>query len=404
MTSEIKTLEGPTSGMRTINASSLIGVCLMVGLLAGCGGPQHKPTVRVGLIAELSGDLPAVGASSKNAAELAVRQVNSAGGLIIGGQAYQVELAVEDNASKADQSAVAAQKLVSDSGVVAIVGPNASLGAIPAAEIAESAKIVLITPWSTNPKTTLDARTGAPKKYVFRACFTDPFEGHVLAKFAIGHMRAHRAAILYDRSSEAPKSQSDLFTSIFTELGGTIVASETYTTGDKDFSVQLTKINQSAPEVIFLPAYYNDVPLVVQQAQRLGVKAPFLGSDAWSSPDLIKLSGDAVEGFYFCNHYAADAATPETARFIQAYSIQYGRTPDDVAALTYDAMGLLFEALKGAGRIERQATRDALAKIPTYTGVTGTMRFPEGSGDPIKSAVILQIRGGKFVWVTNVIP
>jgi len=284
------------------------------------------------------------------------------------------------------------------------VGPNASLGAIPAAEIAESARLVLITPWSTNPKTTLDARTGKPKKYVFRACFTDPFEGRVLAKFALDTLHAHKAAILYDQSSEAPKSQSELFASIFTEAGGTIVASETYTTGDKDFSAQLTKISQSAPDVVFLPAYYNDVPLVVQQAKRVGLKAPFLGSDAWSSPDLVKLSDNAVEGFYFCNHYAPDVATPEATRFIQAYSAAYNRAPDDVAALTYDAFGLLFEALKGAGRVDRQATRDALAKIPTYTGVTGTMRFPEGSGDPIKSAVMLQIRGGKFVWVMNANP
>jgi len=404
VTSELASAEGVPSGVRTINPSRVIGVCLLVGLLTGCGGPQRGATVRVGLIVELTGDLHAVGESSKNAAELAVRQVNDAGGQTIDGRAYRVELAIENNASSADQSAAAARKLVSDSSVVAIVGPNASLGAIPAAEIAESARIALITPWSTNPKTTLDDRTGAPKKYVFRACFTDPFEGRVLAKFALGHMHAHKAAILYDPSSEAPRSQADLFTSIFTELGGTIVASETYTTEDKDFSAQLTKINQSAPDVIFLPAYYNDVPLVVRQAQRLGVKAPFLGSDAWSSPDLIKLSGGAIEGFYFCNHYTADAATPEAARFVQAYSTKYGTTPDDVAALTYDAMGLLFEALKGAGRIERQATRDALAKIPTYTGVTGTMRFPEGSGDPIKSAVILQIRGGKFVWVTNAVP
>jgi branched-chain amino acid transport system substrate-binding protein len=388
--------------MRVVEASSLM--CLfLVSLQAGCVG-QNTPTVRVALIAELSGDLPAVGASSKNAAELAVRQVNDAGGLTIGGQAYRIELAIEDNASNADQSAAAARKLAEDSSIVAIVGPNASLGAIPAAEVAESARMVLITPWSTNPKTTLDARTGAPKQYVFRACFTDSFEGRVLARFAVDALHAQKAAILYDRSSEAPTSQADLFNTFFTELGGTIVASETYATGDKDFSSQLTKIGQSAPDLIFLPAYYNDVPVVVQQAQKLGLKAPFLGSDAWSSPDLVKLSGDAVEGFHFCNHYASDAATPETIRFVQAYSTHYGSTPDDVAALTYDAMGLLFEALKGAGRIDRQATRDALAMIPTYTGVTGTMRFPEGSGDPVKSAVILQVRDGKFVWVTNAVP
>jgi branched-chain amino acid transport system substrate-binding protein len=383
--------------------AALLAAALQACLL-GCQSTPGVPTVHVGLIAELSGDLPAVGASSRTAAELAVREVNEAGGLPIGDQKYQIELAIEDNASKADQSAAAAQKLASDSDIVAFVGPNASLGAIPAAEIAESAKLLMITPWSTNPKTTLDARTGKPKKYVFRACFTDPFEGRVLAKFALETLKAKKAAILYDQSSEAPKSQSELFRAIFTESGGTVVASESYTTGDKDFSAQLTKIAQSAPDIVFLPAYYNDVPLVVQQAKRVGLTAPFLGSDAWSSPDLIKLSDNAVEGFYFCNHYAPDVATPEAKRFIDAYTKANGRAPDDVAALTYDAFGLLFEALKGAGKVDRQATRDALSKIPTFTGVTGNMRFEEGSGDPIKSAVVLQIRGGKFVWVMNANP
>lgn len=377
---------------------------LAVLIAAGCGRQGGVPQVKIGLIAELTGDLPAVGASCRNAAEMAVREINERGGLTIGGQAYQVKLVIEDNASKADQAAAAAQKLVSDPHIVAIIGPNASLGAIPASEIAESAKMVLITPWSTNPKTTVDARTGKPKQYVFRACFIDPFEGRVLAKFALDTLNARRAAILYDGSSEAPKSQSELFRSIFTEFGGTIVASESYTTGDKDFSAQLTKINQGKPDIIFLPAYYNDVPLVVQQAKRLGVTAPFLGSDAWSSPDLVKLAGEAVEGFYFCNHYASDAATPVATRVIEAYTAQHGKVPDDIAALTYDAFGLLFAALGDAGRVDRQAARDALARIPTFEGVTGTMQFPEGSGDPVKSAVILQIRDGTFAWVMNANP
>src|SRR6185369_13760138 len=195
--------------MSAKRASGIVAAIWVATILAGCQQGPTVPTVHVGMIAELSGDLPAVGASSRNAAELAVREVNDAGGLQIGDGKYRIELAVEDNASKADQSAAAAQKLASDSAIVAIVGPNASLGAIPAAEIAESSRLVLITPWSTNPKTTLDARTGAPKKYVFRACFTDPFEGRVLAKFALDTLKAHKAAILYDQSSEAPKSQSE---------------------------------------------------------------------------------------------------------------------------------------------------------------------------------------------------
>src|SRR5262249_25049412 len=163
---------------------------------------------------------------------------------------------------------------------------------------------------------------------------------------ALDHLKAKTAAVLYDVSSEAPKSQAELFKKIFEEQGGKIMAFETYTTGDKDFSAQLTKIAGEKPDLIFLPAYYNDVPLVVQQAKRLGLKVPFLGSDAWSSPDLIKLSGEAVEGNYFCNHYAVDDASPTAVKFIQAYKTKYGKEPDDIAALTYDAFGLLFRALK----------------------------------------------------------
>ena len=130
-------------------------------LLASCGDPTNKQdTIKVGLIIELTGDMPAVGASSRNAAELAVSEMNSAGGIAISGKSYQVELIIEDNASKADQSVAAANKLISQDNVVAIVGPNASLGAIPAAEIAEYNKTLLVTPWSTNPKTTLDTTSG----------------------------------------------------------------------------------------------------------------------------------------------------------------------------------------------------------------------------------------------------
>ncbi len=182
------------------------------------------------------------------------------------------------------------------------------------------------------------------------------------------------------------------------------MAFETYTTGDKDFSAQLTKIKETGPDVIFLPNYYSEVPLQIQQAHRLGITAPFLGSDSWGSADLIKLCGQDLEGYYFSTHYAADAATPVATKFIAAYKAKYGSTPDDVAALTYDAFGLLWTALKNAGKVDRQAVRDALAKVPQYEGVTGNMQFQEGSGDPIKSAVILQIKNGKFVWFANANP
>ena len=390
--------------MRKMISPAALFLLSVICMLIGCGDNKQQDTIKVGLIVELTGDMPGVGASSKNAAQLAVNEQNSVGGISIGGNPYQIELVVEDNASKAEQSVAAVNKLITQDNVLAIVGPNASLGAIPAAEIAEYNKTLLITPWSTNPKTTLDTTTGKPKDYVFRACYTDPFEGRVLARFVLEKLKAKKVAVLYDVASEAPKSQADLFRLTFEELGGKTVAFETYTTGDRDFSAQLTKIKSANPDVIFLPAYYNDVGLIAQQAHRAGITQPLVGSDAWSSPELIKLSNGTVEGDYFANHYASDIATPTAKKFIDAYTKQYGNIPDDVAALTYDSMGLLFEAIKKSPSLDRKVVRDSLATLANYPGVTGNIQFTAGSGDPVKSAVIMQIKGDKFVWVMNAAP
>lgn len=377
---------------------------VLVIALTACGGAGGAATIKVGGIGELTGDIPAVGASFKNAAEMAVKEINDAGGLEVGGQKYKVELFVEDNAGKADQSASAAQKLITQQNVVAIIGPNASRYAIPASEIAESSKVVLISPWSTNPKTTLDAKSNAPKKYVFRAAFIDPFQGRVVAKFAMDNLKAKNAAVLYDVASDYNKGIAEFFKQTFEASGGKVVSFETYTTNDKDFSAQLTKIKNANPDVIFLPNYYSEVPLQIQQAKRLGITKPFVGSDSWGSEELVKLCGNDCEGYYFSTHYAADNASPSAKKFIDGYKAKYNSTPDDVAALTYDSFGLLWTALKSAGKIDRQAVRDALAKIPKYEGVTGNMQFQEGSGDPVKSAVILQIKNGKFVFFANANP
>ncbi len=385
-------------------AVHLLTLLVIASFLLPACGPAGGDTIKVGGIAELTGDIPAVGASFKNAAEMAVAKINDAGGLDVGGKKYQIELIIEDNAGKADQSASAAQKLITQDNVVAIIGPNASRYAIPASEIAESNKVALISPWSTNPKTTLDANTNAPKQYVFRACFIDPFQGRVVAKFALDQLKATKAAVLYDVASEYNKGIAEFFKQTYEENGGTVVAFETYTTGDKDFNAQLTKIKETAPEVIFLPNYYSEVPLQIQQAHALGIDVPFLGSDSWGSSELLSLCGTDCEGYYFSTHYAADNATPVAKEMIDAYKAKYGNTPDDVAALTYDAFGLLWQALQTAGTIDRQAVRDALAKIPNYEGVTGTMTFQEGSGDPIKSAVILQVKNGAFVFFANAAP
>jgi len=382
---------------------SLLAAVSFPLVLSGCGRPDAD-TVKVGMNIELTGDIPAVGASSKNAAELFFDQLNEKGGVTLADGVKKVSLVIRDNAAKADQSASVTQQLISSQDVVAMVGPNSSACAIPAGDIPETLKCVMISPWSTNPKTTLDQASGVPKRYVFRGCFTDPFQAIVLAKFVSNDLGAKKAAVLYDVSSEAPLGQATLFRDTFTAAGGEIVAFETFTTGDKDFSAQLTNIREANPDVIFLPTYYNDVPLIAQQARRLGITAQFIGSDAWSSPEIIKLGGADVDGSYFCNHFSTQIATDEAKKFIADYTAKYGQAPDDVAALTYDACGLVTEALKAGGKNDREALREAFAQIREYKGVTGTFRFEPGSGDPIKSAVVLQIKDGAFQWVTNAQP
>ncbi len=369
--------------------------------LAACQ-PAAPSTIKIGLNTELTGGIPVVGESCNNAAELAAKEINDAGGLEVAGQKYQIELIIEDNEDKAESAAAAAQKLAT-AGVLAMIGPNASRNAIPAAEVAESSKMPMISPWSTNPKTTVDAQTGQPKQYVFRAAFIDDFQGRVAARFALDQLKTAKPAVLYDVASEYNKGIAEFYKKTMEESGISVVSFETYTTGDKDFSSQLTKIKESGADSLFLPNYYSEVPLQVQQAHKLGFTGTVVGSDSWGNLELITLCGADCEGLYFTTHYAADIATPKAQAFIKAYEAAYGKTPDDVAALTYDSFGLLFQAIQAAGKTDRQAVRDALAGITAYEGVTGNMQF-KGTGDPIKSAVILQIKGGKFTYFSTASP
>ncbi len=373
-------------------AMFLIGL----GAIWGCGSQEAKE-IRVGVNAELTGSKPTVGDSCQKAAELLAAQVNKEGGLKVGERTYPIQLFIEDNEDKAESAAAAAQKLISQNNVLAIIGPNASGNAIPAARICEDAGVIMITPWSTNPKTT------EGKKFVFRACFIDDFQGEVMAKFARDNLKAQTAAVLYDVASEYNKGIAEFFKKFFEAAGGRVVAFQSYTKDDKDFSSQLTIIKAANPGVLFLPNYYNEVPLQVQQARRLGIPCPIIGSDSWGSAELLSLGGPDLEGCYFSTHYAPDIATPTAQKFIKDYETKYGKKPDDVAALTYDAGRLLCQAITQAGVLDRKKVRDALAAVKEFKGVTGDMKF-QGTGDPIKSAVIIQIRNGKFNYFSSVQP
>jgi len=387
--------------MKRFSPFIILFLCLIL-ILTGCQSGSKSDKIIIGLNAELTGSVPVVGASCKNAAELAVKEINDAGGLDIKGKKYPVELLIEDNEDKAESAAAAAQKLAT-AGVIAMIGPNASRNAIPASVIAESSKMLMISPWSTNTKATIDEKSGSPKKYVFRAAFIDDFQGQVAAKFAIDQLKTMKPAVLYDVASEYNKGIAEVYKATLEAAGITLAAFESYTSGDKDFSAQLTKIIQAGADSLFLPNYYSEVPLQVQQAKKLGYEGSFIGSDSWGSSELLTLCGSDCDGSYFTTHYAADIATEKAQGFIAAYKAAYQATPDDVAALTYDSFGLLFQSLQTAGKIDREAARNAMAGITSYEGVTGNMAF-KGTGDPVKSAVVIQVTDSAFKYFQTANP
>jgi branched-chain amino acid transport system substrate-binding protein len=365
----------------------IVALVLAFCLPISCGGGGKVEPIKIGVIAPITGSIPAVGGSTVNAANLAVQEVNDAGGLTVGNRQVPVELVIEDNEDKKEKAVSAAQKLINQSDVVAIVGPQASRNAIPAATVAEEAHVPMISPWSTNPETT------AGKQYVFRVAFIDPFQGRVMARFAIEDLNTQKAAVLYDVASEYNKGIAEIFRQVYEDAGGQVVAFETYTTGETDFEAQLTRIKESGAQVLFLPNYYNEVPLQVRQAREVGVEATIIGSDSWGGLEAKDLAD--MEGLFFSTHYAPDIASPVAERFIAAYEAAYGQTPDDVAALTYDAFGMLFEAIRSQAKTDSESIRNGLASISRFEGVTGVMEY-KGTGDPIKSAVILKIEGGGF--------
>jgi len=383
-------------------AIAALALLLLLAALPGCSsGPS---VIKVGVIAEITGSMPAVGKSCETAAKLAVRQINDAGGLTVGGKKYKIEIVVEDSASDPKKAAAAATRLIDQNGVLAIVGPNSSSNAVAAADVAVTSGVLLIAPWSTNPKTTVDEKTGQPKKTVYRACFTDYFESEALGLFTREKLNATRAAILYDDSTDVLRNQAQLFKKSFEANGGKVVAIQTFKSGAKDYSAQMDQIKAAAPDILFMPSYYTDVATQVQQARAKGITATFIGSDAWSTPDLIKMAGANIEGSYLFNHYSSESPAPLTQKFVQAYKAQYNSVPDDVAALTYDSFGLLSTALTNGGTLDRAAVLTGMGKVKEFKGATGTMLYAGGSHDPRKSGVVIQIKNGKFTWFADVEP
>jgi branched-chain amino acid transport system substrate-binding protein len=374
---------------------------LLAGITAGCTQPlrqqdQAKSSeIWIGIIASLTGDAAQTGELTVKGAELAVKEINQMGGLAVGGQRYNIVLKIEDDQDEVDVAVNAARKLIYRENVVAIVGPQYSRNAIPVAKFVENAKIPMISPVSTNPETTQG------KRYVFRATFIDPFQGQVMAQFAYHDLRAETAAVLYDIASAYNQGIAQVFKQVFEAEGGSVVAFESYTTGEKQFKTQLTTIEQLNPDVLFLPNYIHEVPLQIMQARQLGIQSTLLGPDSWEGLQMD--DHHFLEGAFYSTQYAPDTKNPKTQAFIQQYQQAYGEQPNGTAATTYDTMHLLFQSMQNQGKVDANSIQQGLSKLGRYEGVTGTIEY-RGTGDPIRSAVILQIKDNRTVFYKQVNP
>jgi branched-chain amino acid transport system substrate-binding protein len=377
--------------------SALFTGLLLLFTQSGCkpssGNAPGGDTIPVGEYTSLTGKEATYGISSHNATRMAVDEINSAGGVL----GKQLRLICEDNQSKAGEAANAARKLISRDRVVALLGEVASSRTLEVAPIAQEAKIPLISPASTNPKVT---EVG---DYVFRVCFTDRFQGRVLADFALKTIKAKKLAILSDLKSDYSKGLAECFKERFVAKGGQIVAEPSYSGGDKDFKAQLTAIKGTEPDAILVPGYYTDVGLIVMQAKQLGIKVPLFGGDGWESPKLLSIGGAALEGHYFSTHYSMEVASPKIQSFVKHYQERYGEYPDALAALGYDSAYVLADAMKRAGTTESKALRDAIAATKDFETVTGKITI-DAERNPQKPAVILTIKNGQFKLLETIQP
>jgi branched-chain amino acid transport system substrate-binding protein len=361
---------------------------------AGATSAESSGPIMVGEYGSLTGSEATFGKSTDDGVQLKVEEINNAGG--VHGRKLQVR--VEDDQSSQTEAATAVSKLIDRDRVVAVLGEVASGNSLAAAPFCQNRQVPMISPASTNPEVT---RKG---DYIFRVCFIDPFQGTVMAKFAAQNLKLKRVAIFKDQGAPYSTGLADNFRTAFTGLGGTIVAEESYTKDDTDFKAQLGAIKAKNPQAIFIPGYYTQVGTIGRQARDLGITVPLLGGDGWDSPKLFEGAGNALEGCYFSNHYSAEDKSPAIQSFIQAYKARYnGQIPDAMAALGYDAAGVLADAMKRAKSLSGPDLREAIAQTKDYPCVTGTITI-DAERNARKPAVVLQVKGQGYKYVTTIQP
>lgn len=373
----------------------LLGAAFAAALVAGssCGKRASSDQIHVGEYGSLTGTTATFGQSTNNGIQMAVDEINKAGGLI----GKTIKVFVEDDQSKPEEAATAVTKLINQNHVVAMLGEVSSSRSLAAAPICQGNKVPMISPSSTNPRVT---QIG---DYIFRVCFIDPFQGAVMAKFAANTLKVKRVAILVDVRNDYSVGLQTFFRDNFKKLGGEVVSEQSYSEGDSDFHAQLTQIRAANPEAIYVPGYYTEVGTISRQARELGITVPLMGGDGWDSPKLFEIGGDALNGCYISNHYSVDDPSPRIQKFVKEYKDRFKQSPDALAALGYDVAKILGDAIRRADSVEHSKLRDAIAATKDFPGVTGNITI-NSERNAIKPAVVLKIENGKFVYVETVNP
>lgn len=349
--------------------------------------------ILIGEVGSLTGGQATFGQSNHKGMELAVDEINAAGGI----KGKQVKVITLDDQGKPDEAATAVTKLITQNKVKAIVGEVASSISLAMAPIAQQYKIPMVTPSSTNPKVTQQG------DFIFRVCFIDPFQGKVMATFARDNLKVSKVAVLRDVKNDYSVGLADFFTQTFKEKGGTILIDQSYSAGDMDFKAQLTAIRSKNPEAIFVPGYYTEVGLIARQARELGIKAPLLGGDGWDSDKLTQIGGRAIAGSFFSNHYSNEDQSPLVQDFIKRFRAKHQSDPDGLSSMGYDAMKVLADAMTRAKSLDGQDVRDALAVTKDFKGVTGNITIDENR-NPVKPAVVLEVTEAGYKYRTTIAP
>lgn len=351
----------------------------------------------IGHFGSLTGGTATFGTSTKEGIDLAVKEINDAGGVL----GKKIRVIHEDDQSKPTEATNAVIKLINQDNVVALIGEVASTRSLAAAPTANENRIPMLSPASTNPKVT---EVGP---YIFRSCFIDPFQGSAMANFAMASEKGPKAkkfAILYDVRNDYSTGLREFFIETVKKNGGTIVADEAFAEGAFDFNAQLTKIKAANPDAIYCPGYYTEVGLICRQARQLGITAPLLGGDGWDSEKLFEIGGKAVDGCYFTNHYSPDEDREAVKKFVTDYKKAYkDKMPDAMAILGYDAMKIMADAIKRAGNTRGKAIRDALAATKEFPAASGTITIDKNRNAE-KPIVVLKVADGKTVFIDSVDP